>query len=729
MSYPLPLGYRFFTKALLWGAFVVLSACSQAPPAAISPPPEPAPKTLSGSLIHLEMGQSLEAQGDYYEAQKQYQYALRYLERQPIDSVLADSILEAHLFAVLDGLESSWAQAEGDVQEDTLGYWFSDFEEIHLDTVEQMKIKGLSDSISFDQFSIPIVLNDRVYEELHYLSQRVPKFMKRSLTRKTIYEDLIYKELDSMNVPRDLIYQALVESGYKTTATSHASAGGIWQFIPSTGRAYGMKIDWWVDERRDPLKSTRGAIAFMKDLHKRFGDWYLAMAAYNAGGGRINRAIKKAGSKNYWDLKLPKETMHYVPRIIAATIIGHNPERYGIEVTHLEPREFQSTQVSHCIPFSTVAKLIGVPVDTLRVLNPELRRDCTPSDALNYNFNLPPDKIQEWEEAYAKLDKSKLKRLHRHRVRSGEFLGKIANQYGISVKAIMSANNMRSTRLRVGQNLVIPLPSELGAQYAKNSQPQGFKIYQVRRGDNLYKISKKLGVGIDQLLRDNKLKARSALMVGQKLKYPAPQVAVRSTRQWKSNELKNYRVQSGDSFYSIGKQFGISSNELMAINKASQSSLKVGQNLKVPRSSVSSNSTSSKTSTSHKRSKSISTPRVSSQVYTVKSGDNLYTIAKKFKVSLGDLVSMNNIKQGQSIYPGMQLKVAKSTSSSSKKRSSKGAHTSVKAGIVWYTVQSGDTLWGISKQHQVSVDQLKSWNQLDRRALQPGMKIKVGESR
>lgn len=707
---PLPL--------ILWcaawlGFHLVVSCAVNPPPSEVSDPP--ASQGVLSAQIHLDMGKDLERQQQFYEAQKQYRYALKYLEIQPLASVQGDTNLSQHLNQALDGLQSSWVQSRGEVIEDTLGMYLDEIEIIQLDPMQSKEIMTLSDSLEFNEFSIPIVLNERVYEELHYLSHRVPKFMAKSLTRKSLYEDLIYQELDSMNAPRDLIYQALVESGYKTSATSSASAGGIWQFIPSTGRAYGMKIDWWVDERRDPLKSTRAAIRFMKDLYQQFGDWYLAMAAYNAGGGRIRRAIRKAESSNYWDLKLPKETMHYVPRIIAATIIGHFPAKYGIQVERLAAPVFESSEVSHCIPLSTIARLIQVSEDSLKVLNPELRRWCTPSDQKNYDLNLPPDKIETWEKAYAQMDKSKLKRLHRHQVSSGEYLGKIAGLYGISVRDIKSANNMRSNRLSVGQVLIIPLPSEMAKRYIQSSKSKRkVQVYIVKKGDNLYKISKKIGVPMDQLLRSNKLKVTSSLKIGQRLNYPQVENMPMAQRNWKQSELMQYRVENGDSFYSIGSKFGVTSRELMAINQVSSPHLKVNQILSVPRLSSASSAIRKTLNRPNQTPSNSSDLGSKFDLYKVKSGDNLYSIAKKFKMGLAELVKLNKLKQGQSIHPDMNLKV-------------KSTQVKVQAGVVWYRVQKGDTLWEISREHGVSLDQLKSWNRLDRRTLVPGMRIKVGD--
>tara|TARA_B110000483_G_scaffold239337_1_gene317636 strand:+ start:1555 stop:3756 length:2202 start_codon:yes stop_codon:yes gene_type:complete len=726
---------HYFKKALELGAFLILCetlvACSlQKKPQSLIP------ESLEASRVHYQMGLKLEREEEFQESDKQYRYALAYLQELGIDSLSKDSSLSLYLDSVLLGMESTWLQVEGQIQEDTVGLWLSEFEDIILDSTESTTIKTLSDSIDISKFSIPIVLNERVYEELHFLSQRVPSFMRKSLSRKTLYDELIYRELDSMDVPRDLIYQALVESGYKTSATSTASAGGIWQFIPSTGRAYGMKIDWWLDERRDPLKSTRGAISFMRDLHKQFGDWHLAMAAYNCGGGCVRRAIRKAGTKNYWELNLPKETKHYVPRIIAAAIIGHYPERYGIEVTQMTPPVWESTPVSHSIPLSTIAKLIDVPEVTLKALNPELRKWCTPSNFKNYDFKVPVGKRKLWEVKYAEMDKSKLKTLHRHKVRSGEYLGKIASRYGINISEIKAANNIKSNRLLIGQVLVIPLPAGLGAKYSKqyqNQSGQTTKIYKVRRGDNLYTISRKLGVSLNTLLDANKINVRQSIQVGQKLKYPVAQKVTQAktskpSRIWKSSELTTYKVKSGDNFSLIADKYDMTSVELMAVNKVSSSNLSVGQKLKVPK--VGGGRTVSKSSNTQQSSK-VSNTRSNSKIYTIKRGDNLYNIAQSLNVSLSELINLNNLKPGSKIQPGMKLRVPHPQTGSSSKRlvQSKQKQISISGGVKWYTVQSGDTLWQISKDHGVSVDELKSWNKLERRSIKPGMKIKIGESK
>ena len=180
------------------------------------------------------------------------------------------------------------------------------------DTTKLGKLLNKVHSLNLKEMDLPIVLNDRVVQQLDYLTQRVPSFVQRSLNRKTLYDSLIYAEIEKRKMPRDLIYLALVESGYKTNAYSSARAGGIWQFIPATGRRYGLSIDWWVDLRRDPLSSTRAALSYLQDLHDEFGDWLMAMAAYNCGEGRIRRRVRQ-GAKSYWEMKLPRETMYYVP--------------------------------------------------------------------------------------------------------------------------------------------------------------------------------------------------------------------------------------------------------------------------------------------------------------------------------------------------------------------------------------------------------------------------------
>jgi membrane-bound lytic murein transglycosylase D len=214
-------------------------------------------------------------------------------------------------------------------------------DESQADSAALQVIESFLDTLDVSQFTLPVQFNERVQQEIYYMTTTARKFMEGSLTRKTAYDSLIYAQLETAKMPRDLIYLALVESGFKLKAYSRAKASGMWQFIPETGKRYGLEVDYWVDMRRNPEKATGAALKYLNRLHDEFGDWLLAMAAYNCGEGRVRRLLREMQEDStrdtsvavtYWDLELPKETMRYVPRILAAMVIGHYPDQYEMVV-------------------------------------------------------------------------------------------------------------------------------------------------------------------------------------------------------------------------------------------------------------------------------------------------------------------------------------------------------------------------------------------------------------
>lgn len=294
-------------------------------------------------------------EGDYLVARHHLDLSLKKLVEErydPVYSELArpqDSLyrkdMPVRIIAALDEVYSGILE----MGEDASAYIRYDFDdeglenldEPPLDSAEREEIGNFLDTLNLAEFSLPVEFNERVLQEIQYMSTRARAFTEASLSRKTAFEDMIFAKIDSMEMPRDLIFLALVESGYKIKAYSRAKAAGIWQFIPSTGKRYGLYQDYWLDLRRNPELSTTAALRYLKRLHGEFGDWLLAMAAYNCGEGCVRKRIREVREDTlrdsslavtYWDLKLPKETMHYVPRILAAMTIGHYPEHYGMAV-------------------------------------------------------------------------------------------------------------------------------------------------------------------------------------------------------------------------------------------------------------------------------------------------------------------------------------------------------------------------------------------------------------
>ena len=524
-----------------------------------------------------------------------------------------------------------------------LGDFFID--SLVIDSTLAEHIPELIKDVDFSTFEMPIEINERVLKQLYHLVHRVPKFVQRSLNRKVQYDSLVLTEIREREMPKELQFLALVESGYKTSATSHASAGGIWQFIPSTGRRYGLQLNWWLDERRSPEKSTKAALNYLKDLHNRFGDWYLAMASYNAGEGRIARAMKKANSRNYWDLELPRETMNYVPRIIAATLIGTYPEKYGFLVEPELAPKLDTVTVNHCVELKTIARQVGVTSKEIKSFNPMLRQPSTPPRK-SYSLNLPEGKGQKFAEYYEKLDKNSLKCQEGHKVRSGENLSIIASRYGVSVRAIKQANGMRSSRIWPNQVLFIPL--QQGKKLARSNRrsvvkydhskkaavqfAKGDKTYRVQKGDNLYSISKKLGVSLDQLQEWNHHVANGRIQPGQKLRYKTrasgKSLSSRNVAVTQNLTKKSYRVRSGDNPFHIAKRLGVKVKDLLSWNGLDKGGavIRPGDVLVyfVP--------------------KKAKPKKTGSKYYIVKDGDSLWGISRKFGISLEELVRLNNLK-------------------------------------------------------------------------------------
>lgn len=485
-----------------------------------------------------------------------------------------------------------------------------------LDSAERVEIESFLDTLNRAEFTLPVEFNDRVMQEILYMTTRARDFTEASLSRKTAFDEMIYAKIDSMEMPRDLIYLALVESGYKIKAYSRAKAAGLWQFIPSTGKRYGLHQDFWMDMRRNPELSTTAALRYLQRLKNEFGDWLLAMAAYNCGEGCVRRRIRdvkgdtlwdSTKTVTYWDLELPKETMHYVPRILAAMTIGHYPEHYGMTVEKRERMPFDTVTVVEFMPLDQVAKAAGVDTKTIQDLNLELSRWCTPPKESGYVLRIPEGSRDSFLVAYGKMDKKSFSRWQYHKVRTGENLGKISRMYGVSVKDIQSANHLKGTRIRQGQTLLIPLPASAlskaktapGKVSAKKSEKSSARRYKVRPGDNLSAIGRKFGVSVSNLQKWNGLADGGNIKAGDYLyvadpgkaspktaealpaKSEAPTKKVPAEKTPASGKFVSHTVAPGESLWDISRKYGVSIEEIVEWNRKKSTKVKAGEVLKI----------------------------------------------------------------------------------------------------------------------------------------------------
>lgn len=362
------------------------------------------------------------------------------------------------------------------------------------------------------QYDVPIVINESVENYLTYFNTRINDKFALWLERSGRFLPMMVEILREEGLPEDLVYISLIESGFNPYAYSKAKAVGAWQFIQSTGRIYGLKVNSWVDERRDPEKATRAAARHLKDLYNRFGSWPLAMAAYNAGERKISRALRFSNSETYWDIRktryIRSETKGYVPKYMAATIIAKNPDRYGYTLNYQEPFSYDTVTVEGSADLRVMAQAAGITLKELKDLNPELRTVLTPVYVKHYTLRLPPGKAGEFEEAYAKIPDHKKIIGTRYKIKKNDTLSEIASKFGTSVTLLREINNIPIRHiLRIGDTVFIPkLPKSSRAHVISKNDvvTQGDKlVYKVRRGDTLWDISQSFNVSIKDIKRFN----------------------------------------------------------------------------------------------------------------------------------------------------------------------------------------------------------------------------------
>ena len=423
---------------------------------------------------------------------------------------------------------------------------------------------------------IPVIVNPAVERNIHYFQNVIHDRFQEWLTRFYAYRPLVEEIFLEVGLPKELIYLSLVESGFNPRAYSRARASGPWQFIKSTGRLYGLSVNWYVDERRDPIKSTVAAAVHLRDLYDTFGSWPLALAAYNAGAGKISRAIKKTGTRDFWRIArtryIRRETRQYVPRFMAAMIIATRPSLFGFHAHSQTVHQYDEIRMDKSIHLRSVAKETGIAFDELRRLNPELRRSVTPPGQDGYYLKVPVGTSRRVEQAKSRLKtwtQPSPPRLTWYRVRRGDSLSVIAHRFGTSVRQLKNLNDLSGNLIRVGQRLRVNRDVLEAGAVTKAGE---VTWYRVRWGDNLSVIAHRFGTSIRQLKRLNGLSG-NLIRVGQRLRVNQP-VA-------KAGEVTWYRVRMGDSLWSIAQRFRVSVQDLKILNNLRSSLIRVGRMLMI----------------------------------------------------------------------------------------------------------------------------------------------------
>jgi membrane-bound lytic murein transglycosylase D len=441
-------------------------------------------------------------------------------------------------------------------------------------------------------------INPRVLRVLEVYQTTLKDQVSAGLERSGIYLPMIEEIFSEEGVPLDLARLALVESAFKVRAYSRAKAKGLWQFIRSTGSLYGLRVDWWVDERCDPEKSTRAAARHLKDLYGAFGDWYLAMAAYNAGAAKVNRAIRKTGSKDFWAIAetryLKRETKNYVPAFIVSNIIMDNPEKYEFQYTPAPPLQVDEVKVA-CIDLKLAAEWVGTTADRLAELNPELRRRITPPYDKEYALKIPAGTKDKFIAAYQSTPEENRVQYTRHTMRRGERLSTLARRYRTSVTAICEMNDIKNPRyVRTGTTLLIPAGigfdtdsvASSGAKSSRRSKrtgKTGASHYTVRRGDTLQSIADRFSLSVTEVARINGLSSPDTIYPGQKLDVRGDDAGGEpSGKTAGKKKVVVYKVRRGDTLWDIASRFNVTIKEILSTNRISSSRrIYPGQRLKI----------------------------------------------------------------------------------------------------------------------------------------------------
>ena len=619
--------------------------------------------TLLRARLHLFRALDERSVERFSQAQLELDEAFRQLaslEDSPYLDLVGDE-------AALDSGDGAPGQADvdqlGDAVEQVYLSLLPNLEHSSPDSPLSLLLKGLSEkeieSLPTDASQIvrihqlaplcdlPIDANPAVAASIRFFQTKGHETYSTWRKRSGRYRDLILPILRAEGLPQDLFYLAMIESGFNPRAYSRAHAVGMWQFISPTARREGLRVDRVVDERRNPLKATHAAARHLKSLYEDFGDWRLAVAAYNSGKGRVQRAIDKAQSRDFWRLGLPRETRNYVPLLMAATVIAKDPEQFGFADVNFEtPIRYDNVELPVRVnerPFSVdlkaAAKMMDIAYDELRQLNLELRLGFTPPRRKgSYELMVPLGRGADFVKRYAALPASEKPTLHRYRVRRGDSISTIARTFGVNTSLVAQVNNLRNPNLiHPGRTLFIPALGSGASPASLSTGSSGEQLYTVRRGDSLSGIALLFGVQTGRLKQWNSLTS-DLIHPGQKLAVRLAdsasvlRTANRAPRT--EGEVVRHAVRRGETLWSLSRRFGVRVTDLLTWNRLGGELIHPGQQLIVAEARPD-----------------------PFQLYKVVNGDTLFGIARRFGLDAREIARQNNMSLSSTLLAGMTLRI------------------------------------------------------------------------
>ena len=575
--------------------------------------------------------------------------------------------------------------------------------------------------------SLPDRTHPRVEPEIVWYAKH-QDYLQRTTDRARLYLPYIVRQVEERGMPLELALLPIVESAFQPFAYSPMGAAGLWQFIPATGRLYGLKQGWWYDARRDVVASTRAALDYLSKLSLDFeGDWLLAVAAYNWGEGNVMRAAARNRARgkpaDVWSLRLPRETRAYVSRLLAVAAIVAEPDRHGVVLTPILDRVyFRQVALDGQLDLGVAASLAGITLDEIHELNPGFNRWATDPDG-PHRLLLPRSAVERFRAGLAELPAEERVQWIRHRIVPGDTLGAIARRYRTSVTALKDQNGLASDRIRAGRDLMVPvsvratgaprLSTAMRARLDRAAARSSVKsIYTVRKGDSLWRIARRHRVGTKQLAAWNGLSMKAVLRPGQRLtihrRGATPPRTAPARPAAKSAGASPapavHVVRRGDTLSGIAARHGTTVRALAGLNRIGRNDvLQPDRKLRVapdgpPRAPASAG-------------------REKVQ-YRVERGDSLWEISRRFGVTVASLREWNRLPEGQPLMPGRKLRVAPD--------GPPRAPASAGREKVQYRVERGDSLWEISRRFGVTVASLREWNRLpEGQPLMPGQKLDV----